>query len=85
MSIRVALGVSRGRLAQAIVSDSVVISSAGGALSLLLAVWTSKVVPALLYEQDAGALVLAPDFWSIVVACAAGAGIIIACGLLAAA
>ena len=82
ISIRVALGVSRGRLAQAIVSDSVVISLAGGVLSMLLAVWTSKVVPALLFERDAEFLVLAPDFFSIVAASAAGAGIIIASGLL---
>jgi len=81
-SIRVALGVSRGRLAQAIFSDSVVISLAGGALSMLLAVWTSRVVPALLFEQDAEFLVLAPDIFSIVVAFAAGIGIVIACGLL---
>jgi len=82
ISIRVALGASRGRLAQAIFSDSVVISLAGGALSMLLAAWTSKIVPALLFEQDAELLVLAPDFFSIAAACAAGAGLIIACGLL---
>lgn len=81
-SIRVALGVSRGRLAQAIVSDSVVISSAGGALSILLAVWTSKVIPVLLFEQDAEFLALTSEFFSIVLASAAGVGIIIACGLL---
>jgi len=82
ISIRVALGVSRGRLAQAIVLDSLVISSAGGVLSVLLAGWTSKVVPALLFEQDVEFLVLAPEFFSIVVASAAGVGIILACGVL---
>ncbi len=82
ISIRVALGVSRGRLAQAVVSDSVVISIAGGALSVLLAAWTSKIIPALLFEQDAEFLVLAPDLFSIVLTSAAGVGIIIACGWL---
>ena len=81
-SIRVALGVSRGRLARAVVADSIVISIAGGALGALLAAWTSKIVPALLFEQDAEFLVLAPDFFSIVVTSAAGVGIVMACGLL---
>jgi ABC-type lipoprotein release transport system permease subunit len=81
-SMRVALGVSRGRLVQAIVSDSAVIASAGGALSVVLAAWTSKVVPALLLEQDAEFLVLSPGLFSIVVASAAGVGIVMACGLL---
>ncbi|HTS32149.1 MAG TPA: ABC transporter permease [Bryobacteraceae bacterium] len=80
-AIRVALGVSRGRLVQAIVSDSVVIALAGGALSVQLAAWTSKVIPALLFEQDASFLVLVPDIFSMVAASAVGVGIIIACGL----
>jgi len=81
-SIRVALGVSRGPLARAVVVDSILISTAGGALGLVLAAWTSKIIPALLFEQDAEFLVLAPDFSGVVLASAAGAGIILACGLL---
>jgi ABC-type lipoprotein release transport system permease subunit len=81
-SIRVALGVSRGLLARAVVADSIVISIAGGAFGVMLAAWTSRIVPALLFEQDAEFLTLAPDFFSIVVASAGGVGLIIACGLL---
>lgn len=77
-----ALGVSRRLLGQAILSDSVVIASAGGALSVLLAAWASKIVPALLFEQDAEFLVVTQDFLSVLVSSAAGVGITIACGLL---
>jgi hypothetical protein len=38
--------------------------------------------PAFLFEQDAEFLVLAPGFFCVVLASAAGAGIILACGLL---
>lgn len=81
-SIRIAIGASRSRLAQTVATDSLVICAAGGALSLLFAFWTSEVVPALLFERDAGFLVLAPNFFSIAAASAAGLGIILACGLL---
>jgi ABC-type lipoprotein release transport system permease subunit len=81
-AIRVALGVSRGLLARAVVADSIVISIAGGALGVVLAAWTSKIIPALLFEQDAEFLVLVPGFFDVVLASAAGAGIILACGLL---
>ena len=81
-SIRVALGVSRGLLARAVVADSIVISTAGGALGVGVAAFTSRVIPALLFEQDAEFLVLAPGFSAVILASAAGAGIILACGLL---
>ena len=81
-SIRVALGVSRGLLARAVVADSIVISTAGGALGVVVAAFTSKIIPALLFEQDADFLVLAPGFFDVVLASAAGAGMILACGLL---
>jgi hypothetical protein len=81
-ALRVALGASRGQLAGELLLDSVVISLVGGAAGMLLAVWTSRVLPALLYEEDAGRLVFAPDLFSIVAASAACVGITIVCGLL---
>jgi ABC-type lipoprotein release transport system permease subunit len=81
-SVRVALGASRGQLARGLLSDSIVISVVGGACGVLLATWTSHVLPALLFEEDAGRLVAAPDLFSIVAASAAGVGITIVCGLL---
>jgi ABC-type antimicrobial peptide transport system permease subunit len=81
-SLRVALGAGRSQLARELFWDSVVISVSGGALGLLLAVWTAHVVPALLFEEDAGRLVFAPDLFSIVTASIALAGITIVCGLM---
>ena len=53
---RAALGATRARLAMHVVADSVVISIAGGALGALVAYWTTKAFPALLYSEDADRL-----------------------------
>lgn len=81
-AIRVALGASRGQLAVELLSDSVVISVAGGAMGMLLALWTSYIVPALLYDQDAERLIFAPDLFGIAEASFVFVGIMILCGLL---
>jgi ABC-type lipoprotein release transport system permease subunit len=81
-ALRVAFGASRGQLARELLSDSVIISVAGGALGMLLAVWTSYLVPALLYEQDAERLIFAPDLFGIAKATFVFIGIMILCGLL---
>jgi len=81
-ALRVALGASRGQLARELLFDSVIVSVAGGSAGVLLAAWTSRVLPALLYEEDAERLVFAPDLFGLVAASAACAGIMIVCGLL---
>jgi ABC-type lipoprotein release transport system permease subunit len=81
-ALRVAFGASRGQLARELLSDSVVISVAGGALGMLLGVWTSYLVPALLYDRDAERLIFAPDLFSIAEASFVFVGIMILCGLL---
>jgi len=45
MSVRIALGAGRGRLARAVVSESLLLSAGGGVLGILVAIWS---VPALL-------------------------------------
>jgi ABC-type antimicrobial peptide transport system permease subunit len=81
-SVRVALGASRPRLASQLLADSVVIAVAGAAAGLLLARWTSNILPALFFSQDAEQLVFAPDLVAIATSSAAGVLITIACGLL---
>jgi hypothetical protein len=81
-SVRVALGASRARLASQLLSDSVVIAVAGAAAGLLLAQWTSNVLPALFFSEDAEQLVFVPDVIAIATSAGTGVLITIACGLL---
>ena len=80
-SVRVALGASRVQLVAQLLSDSVIIAAAGTAFGLLLAFWTSRIVPALLFESDARYLVFVPDTLGIVGAALLCATVTIACGL----
>ncbi len=77
-SLRVALGARGWQLIPELLSDSIVISIAGGLCGMLLALWTSRILPAFLFEQDAERLLFAPDLFSIVIASAACVAIIIA-------
>jgi predicted permease len=81
-SVRVALGARRAQLTRQLLCDSVLISVAGGAVGLLLAMWTTNIVPALFFDRDASAVVFAPDLTGIVVAATACVAITIACGLV---
>jgi ABC-type antimicrobial peptide transport system permease subunit len=66
-SLRIALGASRRELAGELLSDSVVISFAGGALGALLATWTAHIVPSFLFREDAERFVFAPHLAPIVI------------------
>lgn len=81
-SLRVALGANVEQLARALLSDSLVISVAGGVPGMVLAMWTARIVPALLFEQDAEHLVFSPDPLRIVEACAVCIAIMVMCGLV---
>ncbi|MDQ3487603.1 MAG: ABC transporter permease [Acidobacteriota bacterium] len=81
-SVRVALGASRGPLARQLLVDSALLAGSGGAVGALLAYWTSKVVPAFLYDVHAEQLTFAPAVGAIVVAAVACVGITILCGML---
>ena len=63
---RVALGASRRELAGELLSDSVVISFAGGAFGTLLAAWTAHIVPIFLFREDAERFVFAPHLATII-------------------
>jgi ABC-type antimicrobial peptide transport system permease subunit len=81
-SLRVALGARRRQLAGELLWDSVVIAIAGGLCGMLLAVWTSHLLPALLFEEDTERLIFAPHLFTLVTASAVCAGMTILCGLL---
>ncbi len=81
-AVRVAIGASRGQLGRQLLADSILLSLAGGACGVLLATWTSQIIPALFFDQDAEHLVLAPRVGAVVLASAVCAIITIACGLL---
>jgi hypothetical protein len=81
-SIRLALGANRSQLTVELLCDSAIISIAGGLCGVLLSVWTDRVVPAFLFEQDAEHLLLAPSLFSIVTASTTCVGITILCGLM---
>jgi hypothetical protein len=81
-SLRIALGATRAALMRELLSDSIVISLAGGAFGILLAVWTAHIIPALLFEVDAERLIFAPHMLLILTSSIFCAGVIVVCGIV---
>ena len=81
-SLRIALGAPRAALVGELLSDSIVISVAGGAFGMLVAVSTAHVVPALLFDVDAERLIFAPRMLLIVTSSILCAGVIVVCGIV---
>lgn len=81
-SLRVALGATRSQLIGELLSDSIVISLAGGVIGVLLAVCTARIIPALLFKEDAEHLVFAPHLLPIFAASIASVCITILSGMM---
>jgi len=81
-SLRIALGATRAELLWELFSDSIVISIAGGAMGLLLGTFTARIIPALLFEEDAERLIFAPHFLPILSASMLCIVITVICGML---
>src|SRR5262245_22880119 len=80
-SVRIAIGASRGRLARQLLADAILLSVIGGALGVLLALWTTRLIPSFLFEQDAGQLKFVADLPGTLGASGVCLAIMIACGL----
>jgi ABC-type lipoprotein release transport system permease subunit len=81
-SLRVALGATRAKLVGELLSDSIVISLAGGAFGMFLAVWSEHGLPAILFQQDAERLVFAPRLLPIVAASLLCVSVTALCGIV---
>jgi hypothetical protein len=79
---RVAVGAGRRQLSQQILAESAVIALAGAAAGAILAMWIARIVPALLYDQDAEHMRLSADPAGVAVIVAVSIAIAMACGLL---
>lgn len=81
-SLRVALGATRRALSGELLSDSVVVAFAGGILGLVLAFAAKRVIPSLLFEQDAERLVFVPPVASLIASSIVCAGITVLAGMM---
>jgi ABC-type lipoprotein release transport system permease subunit len=81
-SLRLALGATRNRLIAGLLSDSLVISLVGGIPGLLVAISTARILPALLFEEDAERLIFAPHVAPTITAALLCVCITVVCGMM---
>jgi hypothetical protein len=81
-AVRVAIGAGRKQLVRQVVADSVAIALAGALAGAILAFWIGRIVPALLFDEDARKMSFAADPLSVASITAVCAAITFAFGLL---
>lgn len=81
-SLRVALGATRKALSGELLADSVVIAFAGGILGLLMAFGAKRVIPSLLFQEDAERLAFVPPVAFLTTSTVVCASIIVLAGLM---
>jgi len=81
-AVRVAIGAGRKQLVRQVLADSLVIAVAGAAAGGILAFWIARVVPSLLFEEDAQKMIFAADPRGVALVIIVCAAITIVCGLL---
>lgn len=81
-AVRVAIGAGRAQLLRQVLADSVALSVAGAALGAVFAMWIGRIVPALLFDQDADHMVFAAEPFQVALIAISCAAITIVCGLL---
>lgn len=79
-AVRMAIGATHLTLAQAALIGSAVIAVAGAAAGALVALWTSDILPALLFSADAERLSFVADNRGMIVTTLLSALVIVACG-----
>ena len=81
-AIRVSLGASRRRLAWQSLLESALVAVGGGGVAAVAHLWTSHLVPMLLFAEDAERLTWSPDWTTLTLTTLVWVGVIAACGLV---
>jgi hypothetical protein len=81
-AVRVAIGAGRAQLVRQVMADSVVISILGAAAGAIVTFWIARVLPAMLFDQDADQMVFAANPAGVWLIAGASAIVTVVCGLL---
>ena len=81
-AVRVAIGARRPQLIRQVLADSMLISIAGAIAGAVLAYWIGRIVPAMLFDEDAERMRFVSDASSVAWVVMIGVMVTIACGLL---
>ena len=81
-AVRVAIGAGRRDLIRHVLADSLLVSTAGAIAGVVLAYWIGRIVPAMLFDQDAARMHFAADPSGTALIALGCTAIAVACGLL---